>query len=331
MKRLALFVLLFTLVPASCSRVKTMQKTESIMGTEVTITVVAKSEAESSAAIDAGMAEIRRFDGMMSLYRDDSEITKVNLAAGKRPVRVSPEMIEVVEAANRVSELTNGAFDVTIGPLVVLWQMRLKEGRVPTDNEIENIRQRVNYKEIVINKKESTIFLKKPNMIMDFGGVAKGYAADKVAELLRKRGIDDAIVALAGDIRLIGKRPDGSPWRVGVQHPREKDKALTVLDLSDKYISTSGDYERYKVVQKKRYHHIIDPRTGKPSEGMQSVTLVSERGAIGDPLSTALFILGTEQGMKTVKSLGYEAIFDDSRGVVAITNGIRAFEDHPRK
>lgn len=330
MKRLALFVLLFTLISA-CSRVKTMQKTESIMGTEVTITVVAKSEAEGSAAIDAGMAEIRRFDRMMSLYKDDSEITKVNLAAGKRPVRVSPEMIEVVVAANRISELTNGAFDVTVGPLVVLWQMRLKQGKAPSDSEIANIKQRVNYKNIVINKKEATIFLKKPNMIMDFGGVAKGYAADKVAGLLKKRGIEDAIVALAGDIRLIGKRPDGSPWRVGVQHPREKDKALTVLDLSDKYISTSGDYERYKVIKKKRYHHILDPRTGKPSEGMQSVTLVSDRGAAGDPLTTALFILGTEQGMKIVKSLGYEAIFDDSQGDVAITDGIKTLEDHPRK
>ncbi len=330
MKRLALFVLFFTLISA-CSRVKTMQKTESIMGTEVTITVVAKSEAEGSAAIDAGMAEIRRFDRMMSLYKDDSEITKANLAAGKRPVRVSPEMIEVVEEANRISELTNGAFDVTVGPLVVLWQMRLKQGKAPSDREIANIRQRVNYKNIVINKKESTIFLKKPNMIMDFGGVAKGYAADKVAELLKKRGIENAIVALAGDIRVIGKRPDGSPWRVGVQHPREKDKALTILDLSDKYISTSGDYERYKVIKKKRYHHIIDPRTGEPSEGMQSVTLVSDRGAIGDPLTTALFILGTEQGMKIVKSLGYEAIFDDSKGDVAITDGIKTLEDHPRK
>jgi thiamine biosynthesis lipoprotein len=329
MRPITLILPVCLLFSAGCSRTKTVQKTDSIMGTEVTVTVAAKSEAEGGAAIDAAMAEVRRLDRMMSLYRDDSEITKVNLAAGRHPVRVSPEMIEVVEAANRVSDLTGGAFDVTVGPLVVLWQMRLKEGRAPTGREIANIKQLVNYRNIMIDKKASTLFLKTPGMILDFGGVAKGYAADNVVKLLKKRGIGNAIAAIAGDIRVIGRRPAGSPWRIGVQDPREKDKMLTVLDLSDKYISTSGDYERYKVVQKKRYHHIIDPRSGKPSEGMRAVTLISDRGAIGDPLTTALFVLGTEQGMKIVKTLGYEAIFDDSRGRVTMTDGIKTKEDRP--
>jgi thiamine biosynthesis lipoprotein len=297
------------------------------MGTEVAITVVAQGEGEGNAAIEAGMAEIRRFDRMMSLYKDDSEITKVNLAAGKNPVSVSPEMIDVAEATARVSKMTGGAFDVTVGPLVVLWQMRLKEGTVPADSEIARIKQRVNYRNVIIDRKSSTIFLKKPGMIMDFGGVAKGYIADKVGDLLKKRGIHNAIVAVAGDIRVIGHRPDGSPWRIGVQHPREKDKILAVLDLSDKYISTSGDYERYKIVQKKRYHHIIDPRTGEPSEGMESVTVIGDEGAIADPLTTALFIFGTERGMKIVKSLGYEAIFEDSAGRVTMTDGIKPMGD----
>jgi thiamine biosynthesis lipoprotein len=288
---------------------------------------VASSEGEGNAAIDAGMAEIRRFDRMMSLYKDDSEITKVNLAAGNHPVAVSPEMIEVAEAAARVSEMTGGAFDATIGPLVVLWQMRLKEGNVPTDQEITRIKQRVNYRNVIIDRKSGTIFLKNRNMIIDFGGVAKGYIADKVGDLLKTRGIHDAIVAVAGDIRVNGRRPDGTPWRIGVQHPREKDKTLAVLDLFDKYISTSGDYERYKIVQKKRYHHIIDPRTGKPSEGMESVTVIGDQGAIADPLTTALFILGTEKGMKIVKSLGFEAIFEDSAGRVVMTDGIKPLDD----
>ncbi len=329
MKRSIVIVLVAVLAASGCSRPKTVQKTESIMGTEVTITVVAKSAAEGSSAIDAAMAEVKRFDRMMSLYKDDSEITKVNLAAGKNPVRVSPEMIEVVEAAQRVSDLTEGAFDVTIGPLVVLWQMRLKEGKVPTDREIANIRPRVNYRNIVLDKKASTIFLKEPGMIMDLGGAAKGYVADKVADLLRARGIHNAIVALAGDIRVLGRRADNSPWRIGVQHPREKDKMLTVLDLSDKYISTSGDYERYKIVHKKRYHHILDPRTGKTSEGMEAVTLVCDKGAVGDSLTTALFILGTEKGMKLVRSLGYDAIFEDSQGRMVMTDGIKTMTDRP--
>jgi thiamine biosynthesis lipoprotein len=322
MRRSTIIVLALLFLVSACARPRTVQKTETIMGTEVTVTVVAPSEKEGVAAIDAAMAEIKRFDDMMSLYKDTSEITRVNLSAGRQPVKVSPEMIEVVEVAARISDLTSGAFDVTVGPLAVLWQMRLKEKKVPTDGEIALARSRVGYRNIVIDKSASTLYLKKPDMIMDLGGVAKGYAADKAAAVLKKRGIANGIVAIAGDIRVMGKRPDGSPWRIGVQHPREADKTLAVLDLSDKSISTSGDYERFQIVKKKRYHHILDPRTGKPSEGLISVTVVGDSGALVDPLTTALFIVGVEKGMALVKELGCEAIFEDDQGKVTSTEGI---------
>ena len=330
MKRSAITVLAIILLVAGCSKPKTMQKTESIMGTEVTITVVARSHEEGEAAIDAGMAELRRLDAMMSLYKDDSEITRVNLAAGKNPVKVSPEMIEVVEHAVEISKLSGGVFDVTIGPLVVLWQMRLKEGKTPTDGEIARVRPLVNYRNIVIDKKASTIFLKKPGMIMDFGGM-KGYTADRVADLFKKRGIDNAIIAVAGDIWVLGHREDGKPWRIGVQHPREHDKTLAVLDLSDKYISTSGDYERFVIKENKRYHHIIDPRTGKPSKGTISATLIGDKGAIIDPLTKVPFILGPEDGMKIVKTFGAEAIIVDDQGKVYMTDGIKNLLDQPKR
>ena len=164
MKRLSIVILALAVSVAGCdtARPKTVQKTETIMGTDVTITVVAKNKEQGEAAIDAGMAELRRLDEMMSLYKDTSEITKVNLAAGKNPVKVSPEMIEIVERATEVSKLTNGVFDITVGPLVVLWQMRLKEGKIPTDQEIAKVRHLVNYNNVVIDKKTSTLFLRKP-------------------------------------------------------------------------------------------------------------------------------------------------------------------------
>jgi len=322
-------MMLALLLFIGCARARTVQKTETIMGTEVTITVTAPSTDVGEAAIDAGMAELRRLDAMMSLYKDTSEITKVNLAAGKGPVKVSPEMIEVVEQAGEISRQSGGVFDVTIGPLVVLWQMRLKEGKVPTEAEIAKIKPLVNYRQIAIDKAASTIFLKKPGMIMDFGGM-KGYTADRVAELFRKRGITNAIIAVAGDIWVLGRREDGSPWRIGVQHPREHDKTLTVLELSDKYISTSGDYERFVIREKKRYHHIIDPRTGKPSKGVISVTLVGDRGAIIDPLSKVPFILGPEEGMKIVRKFGAEAIIVDDQGKVFMTDGIKNLMEQPK-
>ncbi len=309
---------------------RTVQKTEAIMGTDITITVVARSSGEGEAAIDAGMAELRRLDAMMSLYKDGSEITKVNRAAGKHPVKVSPEMIEVVEDAAEVSKLSGGVFDITVGPLVVLWQMRLKEGKVPTGREIARIRPLVNYRNIIVDRKASTIFLQKPGMIMDFGGM-KGYMADRVKNLLQQRGINDAVIALAGDIWVLGHREDGKPWRIGVQHPREQDKTLAVLDLSDRYISTSGDYERFVIRERKRYHHIIDPRTGRPSMGVISATLIGERGALIDPLAKAPFILGPEEGMKIVKKAGAEAIIVDENGTVYTTDGIGKLLDRPMR
>lgn len=313
--------MLLALFTFGCPKQRTMQKTESIMGTQVSITVVADSRAEAEAAIEAGMAEVRRFDAMMSLYKDTSEITKVNLAAGTVPVKVSPEMIEVVEHAKKISELSGGVFDVTVGPLMVLWQMRLKEGKVPTDEEIARVRPLVNYRNIIMDKKASTLFLKKKGMIMDLGGM-KGYIADRVADLMKRRGINNALIALAGDIWALGVREDGKPWRIGVQHPREKDKTLTVLELSDKYVCTSGDYERFVIREKKRYHHIIDPRTGKPSTGVISVTLMGKEGAVIDTLAKVPFILGPEEGMKIVRRLGAEAIIVDDQGKVTSTDGI---------
>jgi thiamine biosynthesis lipoprotein len=296
------------------------------MGTNVSITVVAASRAEGRAAIDAGMEEVRRLDRMMSLYRDDSEITKVNQAAGQRPVRVSPEMLDIVEAAGRASDLTQGAFDITVGPLVVLWQMKLKEGAVPTDREIANVKPLVNYRNIVIDRKTSTLFLRKRGMIMDLGGM-KGYIADRVRELFKQRGIDNAIIALAGDIWALGRRGDGEPWRIGVQHPREHDRTLTVLELTDRYVTTSGDYERFVIREKKRYHHIIDPRTGKPSAGVISATLVGTQGALIDPLAKAPFVLGVKDGLQMVRQAGAEAIVVDEEGKVFTTEGIPSLQE----
>jgi thiamine biosynthesis lipoprotein len=328
MKKTLLFVFALLLSASGCSGPRTVQKTENIMGTEVTITVVAGNAREGEAAIDAGMAELLRLDAMMSLYKDTSEITKVNLAAGKVPVTVSPEMIEVVEHAAKISTLSKGVFDITVGPLVVLWQMRLKEGTVPTDREIDRVRSLVNFRNIVIDKKASTIFLRKTGMIMDFGGM-KGYMADRVSDIIKKRGITNAIIAVAGDIWVLGRRENGAPWKIGVQHPREQDKTLAVLEFKNKYISTSGDYERFVIREKKRYHHIIDPRTGKPSSGVISVTLIGDRGAVIDPLTKVPFILGPEEGLKIVKKVGAEAIIVDEQGKVFLTDGVRNLLDKP--
>lgn len=325
MKRSALVLSLAFLLLSGCSRGRTVQRSETIMGTTITITAVGDTAEAGRAAIDAGMAELRRLDAMMSLYREDSELAKVNRAAGRSPVKVSPEMIEIVEAARSAAELSGGTFDPTIGPLVVLWQMRLKEGTVPGDEEIGGVKRLVDYRNIVIDRRASTLFLRKPGMILDLGGM-KGYLADRIAGLFRQRGVTNALIALAGDIWALGRREDGTLWRIGVQHPRDKEQVLAVLELSDQYVSTSGDYERFVIREKKRYHHIIDPRTGRPSQGLISSTLVGTRGAVIDPLTKVPFILGAEEGMRLVKKLGAEAIFVDEEGTVTSTPGIKLLQ-----
>lgn len=309
-------------VASACDRTVTVQRTETIMGTEVAVTVVAPSTRDGETAIDAAMEEIKRLDRMMSLYKDDSVLARVNRAAGEHSVQVPGEMIDVAEAARSASELSGGAFDATIGPLAVLWQMRLKEGAVPSDREIAAVLGRVNYRDVLIDRKGSSLFLTRKGMIMDLGGAAKGYAADRAGDVLRRQGIQNALVAVAGDIRAMGTRQDGKPWRIGVQHPREEGKLLTTIDLSGRSISTSGDYERFTIIRKERYHHILDPRTGQPSRGMESVTLVGDRGSAIDPLTTALFILGPEKGMKLAEDRGYEAIFVDDQGRISASKGI---------
>lgn len=322
MKYISIALAILLMLSAACTRPRTVQRSESLMGTTVTITVVAPSKAAGEAAIEAGMAEIRRLDAMMSLYKDSSEISRVNSAAGKGPAKVSPEMIEVTEHALQVSKISGGVFDVTVGPLVVLWQMRLKEGTVPTEREIAGVRRLVDYRNVVVDRKASTIFLRKDGMIMDLGGM-KGYIADRAADVMKRLGIGNALIAVAGDIWALGTREDGKPWRIGVQHPRDKDKTLAVLELRDRYVCTSGDYERYVIRERKRYHHIIDPRSGKPSTGVISVTLIGDRGSFIDPLAKVPFILGVNKGMELIRKLGVEALIVDEQGTVTSTEGIR--------
>jgi len=314
-----MFLLLFL---SACSDEQTVQKTEFIMGTEITITVVARNAEEGASAIELGMAELRRLDSMLSRFRESSEIARVNREAGIKPVKVSPEVLEVVERAAAISDLSGGIFDITVGPLLVLWHSRTKDGKIPTETEISRTLPLVNYRNIIINKKASTLFLKKAGMIVDLGGM-KGYAADRVADLYKKHNIHNALIAVAGDIRALGFRKDGRPWKIGVQHPREPARMLTVLELTNKSISTSGDYERFVINDNKRYHHIIDPRTGRPSEGVMSATLIGELGSFVDPFAKVPFILGPEKGMEFINKYGVEGIIVDEKGVITATAGIK--------
>jgi thiamine biosynthesis lipoprotein len=296
------------------------KKTRLLMDTAVTITVSAASEAQAEAAVEAAFAEIRRIGALIDFFDPKSELSAINAAAGIAPVKVSPDTLELVKAALGAAALTGGAFDPTVGAITALYDF-VKKTR-PTDAEIKLKLPLVDYRKVVLDETASTVMLKERGMLMDLGGIAKGFAADKAVSVLAARGIKSALVACAGDIHAMGQRPGGGKWRVGIRAPRgvrpqasmgDRNDLAGVLALENMSVSTSGDYERYFMERGVRYHHIIDPRTGYPARGFQSVTIVVPLGAIADSRPLALFVLGPERAPAAARKLGVKmfAVYSD--------------------
>ncbi len=315
---------LFTFL-CSCSPKKESlyRKTMILMDTLVTIHVVADSEQAADRAMAKAFEEIAKLDTLLNFFSDTSELAMINRNAGTSGVRVSPETLEVLEKAVYASEKSGGAFDVTIGPEISLWNFFTQ--KKPDDATVRERLAFVNYRMLVLDRNASTAELKKKGMLMDLGAIAKGYAADKALDALKKSGIRSGLVAVAGDIKAFGLKPDGKPWRVGIRNPRQKgkdDEILATLEVRDMAISTSGDYERFFVMDGERFHHILDPKTGYPARGCQSVSIMAKESVTSDSFSTAIFVLGPEKGMKLLRQLGLEGVIVDSEGKIHITPGL---------
>ena len=292
--------------------------------TLVTITVVSRSESRAKKAMDAAYRELDRVGRLLNFYSEDSELSRINRNAGIAPVKVSPETLDVIAAAVRAGEETEGGFDVTVGPLVKLWDFTKKT--IPTQERIEEAKSLVGYRHIIVDRQAGTVFLDRKGMQIDLGGIIKGYAADRAVSVLRQQGMENGIVAVAGDIRLFGRQPDGKPWHVGIQHPRpEGDEAalLATLDLNDGAISTSGDYQRYFIENGIRYHHLLNPATGFPQDLCRSVTVIAPAAADTDAFATGIFIMGPEKGLATLERLGMDGVIVDTTGQVLMTKGIK--------
>ncbi len=330
--RQAILLAVLLLFAVSCSKSPGVyRKTKPLMDTLVTITVVAGSDKEADAAIEKAFSVIERFGDKIDFFKETSELAAINRNAGVSPVKVSPETLGVIERAIYISGISDGAFDPTIGPEIKMWDFYKKIR--PSDDAIRHNLSLVNYRNIIVNRDRSTVFLRKKGMLMDLGGIAKGYAADLALADLRQSGIGSGIVAAAGDIRAFGLKPDGTPWNVGIKNPRQKsdaDDLMATARLSNKAVSTSGDYERYFMEDGRRYHHILDPKTGYPAGQCRSVTVISDDGIFADGFTTAVFVLGPEKGMKLVRDSGVDAVIIDKDGVIHTTPGIKkmvTFED----
>ncbi len=301
-----------------------VKDTRMALYTTVTITVLSPSQKVARQAIDAAYQELAAVGRLLNFYAEDSELSLINQNAGIQAVKVTKDTLEIIKAAILVAEATEGGFDVTIGPLVKLWDFNKKV--LPTIGEIEALLPNIGYKNIQIDTAASTVFIEKSGVKIDLGGIIKGFAADKAVEVLRKNGIEDGIVAVAGDIKTFGRQVDGRPWHVGIQNPRqegENDQLLATVDLENHGISTSGDYQRFFIANGKRYHHLLDPQTGFPADLCQSVTVIAKSATMSDSLATGIFILGPEKGMAALKKLGMDGVIVDQNGKVLLTEGIK--------
>ncbi len=293
------------------------------MGTLVTITAVARNEAVAHASATAGFAEIRRLEELLSTWIPTSELSRVNASAGIMPVHVSPETLTVVQRAIQVAEMTDGGFNIAIGPAVDAWNV-MESQRVPTESELETLRPLVNLQAVHVDVRNQTIYLRKAGMRIDVGGIGKGYAADQAVEALRRAGAVAGVVAVSGDIKTFGRLPGGKMFPVGIQHPRKDGLVLAWIDLQDEAISTAGDYERFFEREGVRYHHILDPRTLQPARSCQSVTVIAREGVWADGLDTGIFVMGPARGMELVEQLpDVEAIIVDQDGHMLVSSGLR--------
>jgi thiamine biosynthesis lipoprotein len=319
-----LIVVLFIWLGQS-QRMRLFKETRTSLYTLVSITAVTQSEDRARTAISEAYGELERLGRLLNFYADDSELTAINRNAGIKPVRVSPDTLEIVQAAVYAGEQTEGGFDVTVGPIVKLWDFN--EETLPDAASIAEQLPFVGYRNIVVDAAASTVFLRKAGVQMDLGGIIKGFAADKAIAVLKKNGIEGGIVAVAGDIRVFGRQPDGRPWRVGVQNPRQKredDVLLASLNLEDKGISTSGDYQRYFIRDGVRYHHLLNPKTGFPESHCQSVTVIAPAATLTDPFATGIFVMGPKKGLAVLERLGMAGIIVDQNGTVLMTKGLES-------
>jgi FAD:protein FMN transferase len=312
-----------TNVGRESSRPVTAKRTQMHMGTLVSITAVGWSSREANAAINAGFQEVKRLEQLLSTWIPESELSRVNRAAGREPVLVGPETMTVVRRSLQIAEMTDGAFNIAIGPAVDAWNIS-DAPRVPSADELNAVKPLVDLQSVHADVWDRTVFLEKPGMRIDVGGIGKGYAADQAVIVMKQAGAIAGLVALSGDIRTFGRLPDGVSFPIGIRHPRKEGELLAQIELQDEAISTAGDYERFTEKDGVRYHHILDPRTLQPAHGCQSVSVIAKEGIWADGLDTGIFVLGPERGMELVEHLDdVEAIIVDAGGQVRISSGLR--------
>ena len=297
---MATLLLLVALIPWRV-RAEWLQGEQAIMGTRCVVELWSTDRARGQAAIDAVFVEFRRIDALMSTYKPDSELSRVNAAAATAPVQVSQELYDLLATSIEYSKLTGGAFDVTYASVGYLYDYRAHVH--PDAGAIAAALPGIDYRHIELVPDTRSVRFRRPGVRIDLGGIAKGHAVDRGIAVLEGLGIDRAMVNAGGDTRIIGDR-FGRPWIVGIRHPDDKDRVVLRIPLTDTAMSTSGDYERYFEEDGVRYHHILDPKTGRSAGKVRSVTIIAATATRTDALTKSVFVMGAEDGIRFIDTLG---------------------------
>ncbi len=296
-----------------------------LMGTEFHVSVSTEDPVAARVAITAALDEVARVERVLSPVNAESEVSRLNASAGDEPVPLSAATIALLGRALELSELTGGAFDVTYAALSPIWRsVREDPPQLPTDESIDAARALVGWRDLVLDREGSTAFLRRVGMAINLGGIGKGHGVDRAGEVLVEHGLDDFIVGGGGDLLVRGSKR-GTPWRLGIQHPRRHGELLGEVILPrDMSLVTSGDYERFVEIEGVRYHHILDPRTGRPARGCAGVTLAAPNATTADAMATAVFVLGPADGMRLVEATeGVEVLIVDAEMQLTMSAGMR--------
>lgn len=324
MKSLKNFSYLF-LILSSSSMFAQVERSRlvTLMGSKFEITLVDKDSLSAEKNIDKSINEIRRIENLISEWKPETQISEVNRNAGIKPVKVDSEVFTLTEKGIYFSKLTDGAFDISIVAMDKIWKFDDSMNELPSEESIKNSVKNVGYQNIILDKTNSTIFLKNKGMKIGFGSIGKGYAADKTRELMKGFGIKSGLINASGDISAWGTQSDGKPWAIGINNPFKDDKIAEVLYLKENAVTTSGSYEKYAEINGKRYSHIMNPKTGYPSTGLTSVTVVGPNATMANGFSTSIMVLGKKEGLKLIKKFPeyqYLLITDSGKIVKSIKN-----------
>lgn len=300
------------------------KKSCKLMGNHFELTVVAEDEKWAQQKIDAGVSEIQRIEKLLTTFSDDSETNQVNQNAGIRPVKVSAETFNLIERSLRISQITQGAFDITYGSIDKrLWNFDQQMTSLPDKQTAKNMVRLINYRNVILDRGGSTVYLKEKGMRIGFGGIGKGYAAERAKQVMKEQGVASGVVNASGDLTAWGLQPNGKPWTVGIANPDAKHEVFSYLSVTDMAVATSGNYEKYVIIGKKKYSHTIDPRTGLPITGIKSVTIITANAEIADAMTTPIMIMGIKTGLDLINQMkNIEAIIIDDNNQLYRSNNI---------